>query len=105
VKIAVDFDNVLIQHSGVPAKDKDFTEKPVKDAVEAIKWLIKQGHEVYVLTARFNTDWSKISGWLEKWGFPDLRVTNVKLNNTSTYIDDRAIRFTNWQDIYRYFGK
>lgn len=103
--IAVDFDNVLIQHSGIPAGDYDFEEVYVKDALAAIKWLKKQGHEVYVLTARFNIDWPKIDIWLHKWKFPSMDITNIKKNGTAIYIDDRAIRFTNWQDVCRYLGK
>ena len=105
MKIGIDFDNVLIKHKGVPGEDNNFEEEPVKGALDAVKWLKKQGHEVYVLTARFNTDWVEIERWLIKWKFPDMEITNKKLNGTAVYIDDRAIRFTNWQDVCRYLGK
>jgi len=43
-----------------------------------------------------------IKKWLEKYGLKNIQVTNTKLS-ARAYIDDRAIRFTNWRDILSYF--
>lgn len=75
----------------------------MKGAVAALHWFIKQGHEPYILTARKEGEFPKITAWLTKHHFPTLEVTNVKKNGTLALIDDRAIRFTNWLDITKYF--
>ncbi len=99
MKIGVDFDGVLVQHKMPQGDEADFEDKPVDDARQVIRWLIEHGHEIYVLTAKPPKYWSRIRLWLREWGFPELRVTNVKEVGTSIFIDDRAYRFTNWQDI------
>ena len=58
-------------------------------------WMEEPGQEQY--------EWEEIKLWLYHNGFPEMRVGNLKMNAVA-YIDDRGIRFTNWQDICRYFG-
>lgn len=102
MKIAVDFDSTLCERYSIPTKDtfKDIMMyPPTADAPEAIKWLKKCGHDIYVFTANEPSTWPKIKAWLKENGFPPLRVTNIKELGTKAYVDDRAIRFTNWQDI------
>ena len=41
---------------------------------------------------------------LKEQGFPKMRITNIKESGTLAFIDDRAIRFDNWQNIRKYFG-
>lgn len=104
MKIAIDFDGVLCRGSGVP-RDHDFTkERPMDNALEAVSWLLKEKHEIYVLTGRPEKEWADIQAWLARWGFPPLYVTNLKEEGTQLFIDDRAIRFTNWQDVCKLIG-
>ena len=104
--IALDFDGVLVKHGGIPRKYGEglFKDPPMEYALDAVKWLIKEGHEVYILTGRLEKDWDDVRAWLVKWGFPPLEVTNVKQLKTRLIIDDRCLRFTNWQDVCKYFG-
>jgi|GEM_PF-3221571 5'(3')-deoxyribonucleotidase len=93
--IAVDFDATL-------ANEK--TRLPLPGARHVLKALVEKGHEVYILTAREEVDHGVIKDWLRLHGFPqNIEVTNIKKNHTRIIIDDRAIRFTNWNDISKYF--
>ena len=99
MKYAIDFDSVLCERYGIPTKMDFYDCPPTEDAVEAIKWLKKCGHEVYILTANEPKTWPKMAKWLKEWQFPKLRITNIKEVGTKAFIDDRAIRFDNWQNI------
>jgi len=99
MKIAIDFDGVICNRKGIP------TEKglgyPKKGAKDAINLLIKNGYDIWILTS--NPDLNEVASWLNMYDFPQLRITNIK-EPAHVYIDDRAIRFTNWQDIRKYFS-
>ena len=72
----------------------------MKNALEAINWL-QEEHTVYMFT---NRNAEEVEEWLVEQGFPPLLVTNRKLPDTHIYIDDRAIRFTNWKDMCKLLG-
>ncbi len=99
-RIAIDFDGVLIEWG---TGDNIMGGKPKGGAAKAVKSLVDMGYYCYVLTARDKRHWLIIKEWLVKHKFPEMEVTNVK-KKAVVYIDDRAIRFTNWQDIRRYYG-
>lgn len=94
MKIAIDFDSTLANKYWIP----------MPDAVNSVNWLLKLGHELYIFTSRPKRDWGKMRRWLKENEFPKMKITNKKELNTVAYIDDRAIRFTNWNDIRKYFG-
>lgn len=58
-------------------------------------------HNVVVYTTRENHE--AVREWLKSSGFPELPITSMK-PKAIAYIDDRAIRFTNWDDIRKYFS-
>lgn len=93
--IAIDFDGVICQHKTIPSELSIDNLKPIKNAIPAIK-LLQKHHILYVLTNRYPSDVVK---WLNKNGFKKLIVTDKKLPGTSLYLDDRAYRFTNWEDV------
>lgn len=97
MRISLDFDGCLAEE-GIERGD---IGEPKKDALKAVVFLKDKGYELFVLTSR--TDFDKIKEWLTRWGFPEMEVTNKKMNAVA-YIDNQAIRFTNWVDICRYFG-
>lgn len=102
--ISLDFDGVLIDRPGIPRKGDYMCDKPMKDALEAVWWLERQGFKPYVLTARRETQHPEIEYWLYMHGFPDLKVTNKKLPDTVIYLDDRAVRFQGWRDFIKLLG-
>jgi hypothetical protein len=100
-KIAVDFDGVIHEFVGGWNKNaKQIYGPPNEGALEKINLLIDQGFEVVVFTAR--EDFEPVKRWLFEYGFPELEVTNKK-PVALAFIDDRAIRFTNWEDVVKYF--
>ena len=99
-KIAIDFDGVICKRVGIPTHKKWENAEPMEGALDAIK-LLRQKHRVYILTS--NPEPEKVRKWLNKHGFPRLEVTNIK-KPSQVYIDDRGLRFTNWQDIRKYFA-
>ena len=100
MKISLDFDGVLIKRLGIPTV-MNLDDEPVEGARDAIIFLMNLGHKVWVLTS--NPDLEGVKKWLADNYFPELEVTNIK-KPAHVYIDDRALRFTNWQDIRKYFG-
>jgi len=103
LKIAVDFDGTICKRNQVPRVGDFFSEEPNEFAQSALD-LLKKEYDVYILTNRDPDEWLSIYKWLNDNGFPKgIRVTNIKEKDTVAYIDDRAIRFTNWLDITKYF--
>jgi hypothetical protein len=96
--ILVDFDNV-IHNSPDGWQGGKIYGQMMPGAKESIEKLVKFGFEVVVCTARDNLDLVRV--WLAEHGLA-LEVTNQKQPSIAI-IDDRAIRFTNWPDILRYF--
>ena len=102
MKIFIDFDGVICKSEGIPTEKLDWDKRePVYQSLEAINYLINVGHKLTVFTS--NSEPNKVKEWLIKWKFPELEVTNIK-RPAHVYIDDRGLRFTNWQDMRRLFG-
>ena len=98
--LAIDFDHVL--HDAKKGfLDGQIYGEPVEGSVWTLNNLAKE-YKLVVLTSRSPKDFLKVSAWLAEWGFPDMEVTNTK-PVAAAYIDDRAIRFTSWPDIVKYF--
>ncbi len=112
--IAVDFDGVCHKYSK-GWHTKDIYDPPMEGTYEALKELSAR-YGVFILSARPSKD---VLPWCRRQ-FPDLKfclisskvkywsrkgvigVTNRKLP-ALVYIDDRALRFTNWTDVKNYF--
>lgn len=104
--IAIDWDDTVV--------DRD-SQKPLPGAFESIEKLLEE-HLVFIFSARDPreiVDWfegkdfyfnvEKIPDHAEEWTKKGVvGVTNRKLPCTA-YLDDRAIRFTNWKDVLKYF--
>lgn len=99
--ILIDFDGVLHRYSKGWVGGKLY-DKPMDGAVNAIKTLIKNGFLPVVFTAREKTSWPLIEKWLKKYHFPKMAITNIK-TTALCYLDDRAVRFTNWNDFLKFY--
>lgn len=117
--IAVDFDGVIHRYSA-GWYDGSCYDIQVEGALNGLQKLMKS-HAVFVFSTR---DSFQIQEWFTKhatniptqviadhekfWNggmmgnLPVLGITNRKLAAIA-YIDDRAIRFTNWADMLAYF--
>ena len=104
--LAIDFDGVIHRYSQ-GWQDGKVYDGPMPGAIKALWELYMRGYDIVVHTCRTNTDEvrAKIEGWFrEVYGeMLPFRVTNVK-PPAIAYIDDRGVRFTDWQDILDMFG-
>lgn len=99
-QIAIDFDGVLHKNSR-GWQNGEIYDPPMEGALDAVNVLRKKGFKIVVFTAR--EDLQKVAYWLVLHGFGGFEVTNKKPQRAIAFIDDRAIRFTNWRDILNYF--
>lgn len=98
--LAIDFDGVLHRYS-LGWSDGTIYDNPVTGVEEALEKLHKAGFKLVCLTTR---EPDTVAGWLTGWDLLHYfeKVTNKKIPAIA-YIDDRAIRFTNWDDITKMF--
>ncbi|OGC51092.1 hypothetical protein A2982_02380 [candidate division WWE3 bacterium RIFCSPLOWO2_01_FULL_39_13] len=102
--IAVDFDGVIHKYSE-GWKDGSIYDDAVEGAFEKLDLLVKCGFHIIIHTTRMDVD--AIHEWIKKkqdetstsWGY---KVAGQK-PEALAYIDDRGIRFTNWNDMVKYF--
>lgn len=106
--IAVDFDGVIHKYSK-GWDDGSVYDEPNEGAFESLQELHDLGYTLIIYTCRANNQvqLDLMVEWMGKW------MKEKKCNFTFTctpfkpvakvYIDDRAIRFTNWKDMMNYF--
>lgn len=108
MRIVIDLDGTIC-----PIKEKDGSYKdliPLEGAVERIKELKEAGYYIIISTARnMATQESNLGkviknvgkvtlDWLDKYEIPYDEIYFGK-PNAQVYIDDRAIRFSEWKTI------
>jgi capsule biosynthesis phosphatase len=108
MRIVIDLDGTIC-----PVKEKNASYKdlvPLEGAVERIKQLKSMGHYIIISTARnMATQESNIGkvvknigkvtlDWLEKYDIPYDEIYFGK-PNAHIYIDDRALRFSDWDSV------
>ena len=99
--LCIDFDGVLHSYiSGWTGHD-EILDDPMPGAIEACHALIEAGWKLYVLSSR--SELKPVAEWLLRWDFPPMILTRIKPIAVS-YIDDRAVRWTNWNDIRKMFA-
>lgn len=106
--IAFDFDGVI--HSYKNGYSGAMSE-PNEGAFESLLKLHNQGYRIVIHSCR---DSMQIARWMQdQWRkhFNDennntwnkWEITNIKPIDAIAFVDDRAIRFSNWKDITKYF--
>lgn len=98
--LAIDFDGVIHKYSR-GWQDGSAYDVPVDGVEAALIRLREAGFKLVILTTR---DIGQVQTWLLRYGMEDLidQITSVKVPAVA-YIDDRAVRFTNWTDICNLF--
>jgi len=113
--LAVDFDGVIHKYSKGWV-DGTIYDEPMPGALKIMEKLTKQGFEIIIHTTRLNPEvhnsaeveqqTQMINKWLKENGFEKGKhyqaITALK-PKASFYIDDRALKFTNWQKIRAFF--
>jgi hypothetical protein len=102
--LCIDFDGVLHTYSR-GWHDGTLYDPPIPGAIAAL-WALREAGYVLVVHTTRCADPSQtqlIRDWLERYGAPVIwKVTHEKLPALA-YIDDRAVRFTDWPDIRKRF--
>ena len=96
--IAIDFDGV-VHNMNKGWQDGKIYGELVDEVLESITELLKHGFIPIICTSREKL--APVRVWLKKKGL-NIEVTNKKIPCLAI-IDDRAIRFTNWNDIKNLF--
>lgn len=100
--IAIDFDGVINCRFGDGVIDHK--RAPIEGTIYSLYHIQKIGFSFFIHTARPTHQLAEIKSYILEWAksecieLDDFEVTNVKLP-AFMYIDDRAVRFTNWNDI------
>jgi hypothetical protein len=97
--LAIDFDGVIHDKAHPqPGKRMGF---PIEGTKETMDLLREEGAYIIIFSVWANGDLNQraIETWLNYFEIPYDYITNVK-PKADYYIDDRAIRFTNWKDVY-----
>lgn len=87
--IAIDFDGVI-----------RVDDKPAEGVFEALNKFTNKGYDIVIFTSR---NLKEVRKFLKAYGFPNIRATHTKPDGACAYIDDKAIRFTDWREISRAF--
>ena len=106
-QLAIDFDGV-IHKSSKSFHDGTIYDDPVDGVEEALKRLSKD-YILIIYTCKANPERPLVNGktgieliweWLKKYGFDEYieDITYTK-PNAKYYIDDKAVRFTNWNQV------
>lgn len=102
--VAIDFDGVIHSYtSGWTGYEP--LDDPEPGAKEFVYDLLAQGYIVVVMSARAHCPEGVLAteAWLERHGFPELRVTNEKVMAIA-YIDDRAVPYVTgsgaWSSVF-----
>lgn len=105
--LCIDFDGTLCSKTSFNAWTID--NKPNENALSVLKRLHEK-YEIVIFTTRANdevpgdvtTKIRDVKDWLTRWEIPYDRIT-CKKPMAIAYIDDRGLRFTNWNDMANYF--
>lgn len=104
-QIAIDFDGVIHKNSK-GFYDGTVYDKPIEGAFESIKKLHAEGYSIVVFTAKVKPDRPLVQGktgteLIREWFAKHQMLSYIKEITSEkpralVYIDDRAIRFTDW---------
>ena len=97
--LAIDFDGVIHDYKNpVPHRRMGADMMGAKQALMLFK---SRGDEIIVFSVWGDEKGQKtISDFMNYYGLPFNRITNIK-PNADYYIDDKAIKFTTWQDVLK----
>jgi len=94
--LAVDFDDTIAHEN----EDKSIGE-PEEGVKEALTQLKEDGYIIEIYSARANDDKGadEIKQWLDTHEIPYDSILNIEKPIATHYIDNRAIKYTNWKDV------
>jgi hypothetical protein len=107
-QIAIDFDGVIHKNSK-GFFDGTVYDEPIEGSLDSIKKIYNLGYRIIIFTAKAKSDRPLVGGktgkelvwdWLKKYNI-DTYIKEVTSEKPRAlyYIDDKAIRFENWNNI------
>ena len=111
-QIAIDFDGVIHKNSK-GFYDGTVYDKPIEGALDAVKWFYEKGYNIVIFSAKVKPDRPLVNGksgkelvwdWLKKYDFHKY-ITEITCEKPRALviIDDRCIRFENWESTLNFF--
>ena len=104
--IALDFDGVIHKNSNGFFNGTIYDD-PIDGAIKSIKEIKNKGYKIVIYTCKANSKRPLIDGktgiqlvweWLDKHGIKEcIEDVVAEKPNALCYIDDKGIRFENWQ--------
>jgi len=95
--IAIDFDGVIHDHKH-PLEGRRMGA-PIKGAQDSLKRLRGLGHTIIVFSTWGDEKGQKtIADFMNYYSLPFDKITNIK-PKADFYVDDHAVKFTNWPEI------
>ena len=95
--LGVDFDLTLCKNTSHP----DYKPlEPIEGAKEYLDKLVEDGWKIIIYTSRAWHEYDMIENWLNSYQMPFRRIVCGKLF-CKYLIDDRAIKFTSWEEVYK----
>jgi hypothetical protein len=120
MRIAVDFDGVIIKAK----KDYSYEDRkefiPIPGAIESLEKLIRLGHQIIIWSSRaahcYGDDaqsmlqiklWNNMLDYIKSNKVPYSEVDSGECGKimADMYIDDRAVRFTDWENVFDFVTK
>ncbi len=101
LKIAVDFDGVIHRYSK-GWHDGTVYDPPMPGCIGALMRLRQRGHKIIIFTTRGNDEKLKAEAqhWLQQHDIPHDEFYSGGKPPAHVYLDDRALRFTEWEKAY-----
>jgi trehalose-6-phosphatase len=98
---------IMVDLDGVLCSEEAFFDRPLAEPIagarEALQKLRAAGHIVVIYSARSWGECRVTKRWLEEHGF-EYDGLHLGKPVADVWIDDRAIRFTNWTETLSHFG-
>jgi len=98
---------IMVDLDGVLCTEEGFLERPLAQPIagarEALAKLRAAGYIVVIYTARGWGEYRVAQQWLDDHGF-EYDGLHMGKPVADVWIDDRAIRFANWNDTLRQLG-
>lgn len=107
-QIAIDFDGVIHKNS-LGFHDGTVYDEPIEGSLDSIRRLYESGYTIVIFTAKAKSDRPLVNGktgeeliweWLEHYGVSKyIKSITSEKPRAKYYVDDNAVRFTNWNDV------
>lgn len=97
ITIAIDFDGII--HKYLKGQNNGtIYDKPKEGAIKGLKEFSKK-YNLIIYTCRKNK--KEIRDWLKKYDFNKSIKINTNKPKAVAYIDDKAIKFSNWKNLIK----